>query len=207
MAILKDVEVRVVSKTSGQPLEEYEQPGTTSGFSDLSVERYIEAKTGEGFQVEVFVKEEFDCYAAWGIKVAINIDGGVVMFRRDYDKGSVQRHQNSRKPIVFNSVRYKDGSQHREAGFRFGSLRLSKFSSMESRLQMIDSGSDEDLEVVPDILESQKASLGLIKITVERVNRSRKRTPTVKRSFYNPLTTLEVPKELLKDGRVDSVMK
>ncbi|KAL9007834.1 MAG: hypothetical protein Q9173_006980 [Seirophora scorigena] len=68
MAILNDVEVRVVTKTNNQQLIEYDKPNTGADADEACVEKYIEAKTGEDFQVEVYFKEGFDCFGAWGLQ-------------------------------------------------------------------------------------------------------------------------------------------
>lgn len=125
MAILKDVEVRVVSKTTGLPLAEYAKPGMIMG-SNTSVERYIEAKTGEDFQIEVFIKRSFKYSKAWGLKIAIDIDGGVVSFTGFKSKVSAANLQATGRPVVVESVPHLRGGHWSNVGFRFGSLSTSK---------------------------------------------------------------------------------
>jgi hypothetical protein len=82
MAGLKDIVVRVARNTSGKVIAddagarllEYERPNpVVNQFSD-SVERYVEAVTGQAFQIEVYIQPSFKFYAASGITVGIEID-------------------------------------------------------------------------------------------------------------------------------------
>ncbi|KAI4187761.1 MAG: hypothetical protein L6R41_002607 [Letrouitia leprolyta] len=98
--ILNDVKVRVVSKRTKRPLIEYQKTDLAVRPNDFSVERFIEAKTGEDFQVEVLLKENSSCQRAWGIPVSIEIDGGVVNYRRCLNKASIEAENR----IVFDSV-------------------------------------------------------------------------------------------------------
>ncbi|KAL8709804.1 MAG: hypothetical protein Q9225_007401 [Loekoesia sp. 1 TL-2023] len=190
MAILKDVEVRVVSKATGQPLEEYDKPGSPSSADGHAVGKYIEARTGEDFRVEVFIKKGFNCFAAWGIKVGITIDGGVVDYYKTVSRFQVKRRKISGNPIVFDSVSHSEGSLHSRIGFRFGSLTM-----------------NEDIDLAPHKLASQAATLGTIKVYVERVARKYTSRPRIRKPMYKPLTTLEAPKELLKDKHISNVMQ
>ena len=126
MAILNEVEVRVVSKATKQPLEEYDKPGSDANTDGLSVEKYIEAKDGEDFQVEAYFKENFDCLGAWGAKLAITIDGGVVKYYYTYSKEEIERQKISRMPVIFKKVLQSEGRTYSYIGFKFGSLKISK---------------------------------------------------------------------------------
>ncbi|KAL8932504.1 MAG: hypothetical protein Q9216_006809 [Gyalolechia sp. 2 TL-2023] len=185
MAILKDVEVRVVSKGTNQPLEEYEKFDSAAGLDDSSVERYVESKDGEEFQVEVFLRNGFSCGEGWGIKVGIEIDGGVVSFFKPCSEAEVMQLQKSLKPIMLDSVPIVEGSKCIENGFRF----------------------DENLEMTEQELELKASTLGVIKVYVERVDRKLRVQPKPSRALYKPLPTTDVAKELLKEKHVDSVMQ
>lgn len=90
----------MVSKRTKRPLIEYQKTDLAVRPNDFSVERFIEAKTGEDFQVEVLLKENSSCQRAWGIPVSIEIDGGVVNYRRCLNKASIEAENR----IVFDSV-------------------------------------------------------------------------------------------------------
>lgn len=126
MAILNDIEVRVVTKANKQQLTEYDKPNTGAKADDACVEKYIEAKTGEDFQVEVYFKKGYKCFRAWGTQVAIDIDGGVVDYVHDIRKDRLRKIQDEEDPITFGSVYQREGSLVSGVGFRFGSLNLGK---------------------------------------------------------------------------------
>lgn len=126
MAILKDIEVRVVRKDTQEVLQEYDKPDSTVSTDEYAIEKYVEAKEGQDFEVHVFIREGFKCFAAWGVEVGINIDGGVVEFSYYYSKSEVERLQKSNKPTKFRSVLHSERSAHSEIGFRFGTLSSGK---------------------------------------------------------------------------------
>ncbi|KAL8734566.1 MAG: hypothetical protein Q9166_001466 [cf. Caloplaca sp. 2 TL-2023] len=191
MAILDDVEARVVLKDTKEVLKEYDKQHAPVASTRKSVEKYIEAKTGADFQVEVFIKESFKLWSAWGVRVWINIDGGVVDYFRPYSKKDVKEKQSSGEAIIFDSVMVKERSRYNSIGFRFGDLTI-----------------NENIEVTRAVLESQAASLGSVQISVETVTRKPgTRWPSGPRVFYRPLTTTEVSKEIVKDRYIGSVMQ
>lgn len=126
MAILNDVEVRVVSKATGQSLDEYDKPDSAPAADDFFVEKYVEAKTGEDFAVEIRVKEGFDYLRAWGIRIGLKIDGGVVSYCRYLSKENVAHCRAVGAPVILDSVWHSDGKVHSRIGFQFGSLNMSE---------------------------------------------------------------------------------
>ncbi|KAL8904373.1 MAG: hypothetical protein Q9171_007076 [Xanthocarpia ochracea] len=191
MAILDGVEVRVVLKDNQEVLEEYNKPDSNVADKPHFVEKYIEAKTGQNFEVQVFIKEDFKCGPGWGIAVGIKIDGGVVFYHRSWDYARVEQMKKLMKPEIFESVRHTEGSLHSRIGFRFGSLTI-----------------DENIDVARDVLDGQAADLGTIRIWINKVDR--KRLPRARPSgstFYNPLKTTDVAKELIKTKHVGSVLQ
>ncbi|KAL8782554.1 MAG: hypothetical protein Q9213_005279 [Squamulea squamosa] len=134
MAILDGVEVRVVLKATKEVLKEYNKPDSAAADEPHTIERYIEAKTGQDFQVEVFFGKDFDCGPGWGI------------------------------------------------------------------------GIDEDIDITRQDLDGQAATLGTIHIYVQSVDRIFLPEPRLRPNFYNPLTTTDVAKELVKDKHVGSVL-
>ncbi|KAL8895754.1 MAG: hypothetical protein Q9207_008029 [Kuettlingeria erythrocarpa] len=206
MAILKDVEVRVVSKTTGRLLDEYEKPGTDMG-DGTSVERYIEAKTGEDFQIEVFIKKGFEFWGASGVKIGIEIDGGVVAYAKYMPKKFVAVRQAAGNPVLLDSVAHLDGTQWSKVGFRFGSLSTSESKSSQPEDPLTKRNADEEIDMPQEELDCRATSLGLIDVCLQRVNRKRLPKPVARKNGYTPLTTLEAPKELLKDKHISNVMQ
>ncbi|KAI4124918.1 MAG: hypothetical protein LQ341_007019 [Variospora aurantia] len=205
MAILKDVEVRVVTKANKQQLTEYDKPNAVvAAAGDDSIEKYVEAKTGEDFQVEVYFKKSFDCFDAWGIYVGINIDGGVVSFAEVYSKHKVRELQDGKIAIIFDSVHQPEKSVGSLVGFRFGSLNLGKSWTLSILISLTLNGADENMDSSKDTLEAQAENLGVINITIDRVNRKRLPKPKEKGSFYKPLASINVSKELIKKELVSS---
>lgn len=57
-------------------------------------------------------------------------------------------------------------------------------------------------------LEHQAKNLGLISVYVERVNMTQLPRPKKRTGLpYKPLSTLEAPKELIKDKRISSIFQ
>ena len=76
MAILEDVEVKVILNRTGQPLVEYANPDPEAIIEAREVEKYIEAEIGAEFSIQVTLKAGFNFHLANGVNVYINIDGG-----------------------------------------------------------------------------------------------------------------------------------
>lgn len=128
MAILQDIEVRVVSNTTHQALPEYNKPNSTVVADGHSLVKYIEAKTGEDFQIEVFIKKGFEFLRAWGITVSLKLMEtlSVIANPTANHASSIKELQRSGEPLVFDSVGHLENSVYSKIGFRFGSLSLSK---------------------------------------------------------------------------------
>ncbi len=132
MAGLKDIVVRVARNTSGKVIAddagarllEYERPNpVVNQFSD-SVERYVEAVTGQAFQIEVYIQPSFKFYAASGITVGIEIDDKTINIYKHIARRRVEQNQKAGKPIVISSVTHAAGDRYLRTGFAFGSLHL-----------------------------------------------------------------------------------
>ncbi|KAL9591890.1 MAG: hypothetical protein Q9179_007269 [Wetmoreana sp. 5 TL-2023] len=191
MAILEDIEVRVVSTASNQPLHEYDNPKRSRATRACSIEKYIEAKAGTDFHIEIYFPENFNCWAAWGVFIGIKIDGGVVDYCKVFSKAEVEELKDSGEPVVLESVTHSEGSQQSEIGFRFGSLTI-----------------NDNMTAYQAELRSQAARLGAITINIMRVNKIGGRPRHVSpEPLYNPLTTLNVPRELVDSCHVDTVMQ
>ncbi|KAI4125052.1 MAG: hypothetical protein LQ341_007006 [Variospora aurantia] len=207
MAILKDVEVRVVTKANKQQLTEYDKPNAVvAAAGDDSIEKYVEAKTGEDFQVEVYFKKSFDCFDAWGISVDINFDGGVVSFAEMYSKREIRKQQDAEEAVIFDSVYHREGSLCSDVGFRFGSLNLGKSWTLSSLITLT-LNADENMDSSKDTLEAQAVNLGVISIKIVRVNRELLPKPMEIRGFYKPLASVDVSKELIKKEHISNVMQ
>lgn len=131
MAILKDIEVRIARNTSGKvfaedagdALPEYQKPDSSDNHSQTSVERYVEAVTGQPFQIEVYIKPSFKIYEADGIRVGLEIDDRTVFFHY-FKKGQVEQGQQAGEPLVVSSVSRVEGARYFKMGFVFGILYL-----------------------------------------------------------------------------------
>ncbi|KAL8964935.1 MAG: hypothetical protein Q9197_006741 [Variospora fuerteventurae] len=208
MAILKDVEVRVVTKANQQQLAEYEKPNAVVAAAGGDfIEKYVEAKTGEDFQVEVYFKTSFDCFDAWGIRVSIRIDGGVVSFAEIYSKREIRKQQDAEEAVIFDSVYHREGSLCSDVGFRFGSLNMGMSWTLSTLISLTLNGADENMDSSKDTLEAQAENLGVIDITIVRVNRKRLPKPKEIGAFYKPLASINVSKELIKKEHVSNVMQ
>jgi len=81
MAVLEDVEVTIVSTSTGQPLAEFEDPDPKTEEHGNEVQKYVEAVTDEEFKIVIRLKKGFKYHGADGIKVAPRIDGTAVNSR------------------------------------------------------------------------------------------------------------------------------
>lgn len=132
MAILGSIEVRIARNTSGKAqtydagdtLSEYQKPNSSVNQASNPVENYIEAMTGQPFQIEVYVKPGFQLYNADGIEVGIDIDDKTVHFYKYYCAERVIQSMREGKPFVISSVPRVEGNRHFSMGFTFGSLHL-----------------------------------------------------------------------------------
>lgn len=78
MAILEDVEVTIVSTSTGQPLTEVEDPDPKTEEHGKEVRKYIEAVTDEEFKIVIRLKKGFRYHGADGIDATLRIDGTAV---------------------------------------------------------------------------------------------------------------------------------
>lgn len=78
MAILEDVEVTIVSTSTGQPLTEFGDPDPKTEEHGKEVQKYIEAVTDEDFKIVIRLKKGFRFHGADGINATLRIDGTAV---------------------------------------------------------------------------------------------------------------------------------
>lgn len=128
MAILDDIEVRIVSKTIGKALSEYDKPNIAPSEDGLSIVKFIKGEPGLEFHIEVFVKSSFSLFQAPGIQICIDIDGGKVESCMYISRKELLKQQAKREPIVFGEVYHQEGTQYSNRNFIFGSLNISKFN-------------------------------------------------------------------------------
>lgn len=132
MAIQKDVEVRIArntskeikSNTAGDDLPEYEKPNSSSNPAQNSVERYVEAVTGQAFQVEVYIKPGFKFYGADGLTIRLMLDDKTVNKNLWFPRALVEQQQRAGQPLIISSTPHADGARFLNVGFIFGSLHL-----------------------------------------------------------------------------------
>ncbi|KAL8977350.1 MAG: hypothetical protein Q9177_006657 [Variospora cf. flavescens] len=123
-----------------------------------------------------------------------------------YSKREIRKQQDAEEAVIFDSVYHREGSLCSDVGFRFGSLNLGKSWTLSSLITLT-LNADENMDSSKDTLEAQAENLGVINITIARVNRERLPKPREIRGFYKPLTSVNVSKELIKKGHVGSVMQ
>lgn len=136
MVLLKDVEVKVALNsgdgvTAGEAFREYPNPEPRTSSDEWLAERYIEAKPGQEFQVEVYLKPSFKLFAADTLRVSLRIDDGTVQFRRNYDETRIAANISEGKPFIFHDVLNTDGRQHSMVSFSFGSLSVGKWTRIK----------------------------------------------------------------------------
>jgi len=135
MAILKDIEVRIARNISGNvyaehagdALQEYERPTATYNESSDFVEKYVEAVTGQAFQIEVYLRAGFKFYAAQGILFYLMIDDDTVSFCQYYTRLEVEERQASGEPFIISSYPCSKGTRYFRMIFTFGSLTLGTY--------------------------------------------------------------------------------
>ena len=114
MAILENIEVRVVSGLTGNQLEEYHSPAVGEGDCLSVVEKYIQANDNEEFGIVIVLKAGFDYHGADGIQYTYKIDGntsrnslvllkplggikyGILLEDITYKKNTIKTQQNGR---------------------------------------------------------------------------------------------------------------
>lgn len=127
MVVLKDFEVKVALKSTdgnspGDALKEYQDPKPSTSSDEWLAERYIEAKTGAEFQIEVYIKPSFKFFAADSLEVWLKIDSDTVNVSRHYSKEEIIANQEDGRPIIRHDVRSFNGSEHSRVTFAFGAL-------------------------------------------------------------------------------------
>ena len=124
MVNLKDVEVHVVSSIDDREFVEFDNPKALTSNDEHSSEKFIEAITGLGFHIKVNIKPGFKMYAADGINIGILIDGGVVQFYQFHPRNLVEKCKSTGSPMIFSTVRFREGSVWRSSKYSFGSLNI-----------------------------------------------------------------------------------
>ena len=129
MVLLKDIEVKValrstIRKSPGEALKEYPNPASPTSSDEWLAERYIEAKPGQEFQIEIYLKPSFKLFAADQLSANLIIDDYTVNFCMYYTKQYVATNISSGKPFVIYYVLSTDGKQYSKVSFSFGSLSL-----------------------------------------------------------------------------------
>lgn len=136
MVLLKDFEVKVALKPSdgvapGEAFKEYPNPEPRTSPDEWLAERYIEAKPGQEFQVEIYLKPSLKLFAADGLRISLRIDDHTVHFGRYYDKKWIATEMLEGEPIIFDDVLATDGRQHSRVTFSFGSLKAGECLKQE----------------------------------------------------------------------------
>ena len=126
MVFFQDIEVRVVSSSSGRPVVEYQDPEAVQSLDNFVVNKFLVVVTGWNYQVEVLVRPDFQLWDADGLIVSINLHGNVVTKRLFVERNLLEHYRNTGKPLVFDTVLYQEGSAWCTAPITFGSLNTGK---------------------------------------------------------------------------------
>ncbi|MCJ1420787.1 hypothetical protein MMC32_007146 [Xylographa parallela] len=182
MAILEDVEVKVILNRTGQPLVEYANPDPEAIIEAREVEKYIEAEIGAEFSIQVTLKAGFNFHLANGVNVYINIDGGT--FKR-YAFQRKPRHLALMSGKLLHDLvitRSTSESQHGQvsysASYAFGSAVV-----------------DENLNLDNTMLQKELA-LGSIFVKIERVRSHARKVPR-QRSRRELLQSQKINKNII----------
>lgn len=127
MAIIKDIEVRVRSASSGAYLEEYDNPKGEPQDDELRCEKYIEAETDAGFSIDIILKAGFDYFGTDGVVVQLKIDDGAIVSQGSFwDRESVGQSLKHDSKHTWEACRklLKDGPVSFK--FAFGSVSMGK---------------------------------------------------------------------------------
>lgn len=85
MAIFEDVEVQIVSTSTGLPLAEYDNPDPKTPTNGKEIQKYIEAVTNTEFKILVRLKKGFKYHGGDGVLINLRMDGNVLR-RKKFDR-------------------------------------------------------------------------------------------------------------------------
>ena len=133
MVLLKDFEVKVTLRSTngaslGEALKEYRNPVLPTSSDEWLAERYIEAKPGQEFQIEIYLKSSFKLFAADGLKILLIIDDRTIAFWNYYNEKEIAANISKSKPFILDDVLNTDGKQYSRVTFSFGSLNAGECS-------------------------------------------------------------------------------
>ena len=126
MAILEDVEVRIVCTKPRRVLDEYDNLSSIENTSSTKIEKYVEAIIGAEFQIETYLKPDFELGDADGIKITADIDGGVVHASRFYDDQDLEKHHSGEQQLVDRTARWLNHGNWTSINYSFGLLPIGK---------------------------------------------------------------------------------
>ncbi|MCJ1392368.1 hypothetical protein MMC18_005235 [Xylographa bjoerkii] len=183
MAILEDVEVKIILKRSGQPLVEYDNPDPEAVTKDREVEKYVEAKTEAEFTIQIILKAGFNFHDADGVDVHVNIDGGTLK-RHVFQPKPEYLTLNSGKLLqdlmfIKSTSQFKRGEEWYSTSYAFGPASV-----------------DEDLHLDKAVLQKQLVSLGSILVKIERVKSYAEKAPC-QRTGKEALQNQKLDKKLI----------
>lgn len=127
MAVIEDMEVEVVSVSSGEPLVEYRHADLDAEAKDRETQAYIEAITGSEFKIVVGLKKGFNYHGADGITIHLTIDGDVLSrtkYRsRPYGASATSRLTEDVK-VEWTDILVGSGDNWSKVAFSFGAADI-----------------------------------------------------------------------------------
>lgn len=127
MAIIEDVEVQIVSTSTGEALLEYDNPDRDATVEPVRVEKYIEAATDEEFHIVVTLREGFDYHGANGILVTYDLDGNMLKRQEFFRRPDDNHRLTTAKIIKFKSAQVKVDNTWKRIHLSFGSVDVGMF--------------------------------------------------------------------------------
>ena len=205
MAILKDVEVRIVSTSTNDPFLEYDDPKAKATGDTFLVEKYIEAETGKESRISIYIKPGFELLGAHAVNIGIKTSDGHVYFCKHYKKSMVLDGRDKGNPFIFKHVRYVEGN----VGFAFGSLEIGERLSNSLVKTFLIYSKDEDIEIDKEAINKQADTIGSIVVYVERANKIECAEPELgfAAKFPPGNTGMKVAKELVKEKHVSHFIR
>ena len=167
MAILKNVEVFIYSRSTQNKLSEFDVPDFETTIEDNKIEKYVEATTDEEFGIAVGVKHGFDFRGADGLKILIDIDGGIV------ERPWFVNRSDARKGYRTEDTNVNQLGKWHKVYFAFGSVSIGEYKTISYIIRSFNIDKtfvpvDENADIDKEKRDEQLSSLGRIVVKVTR---------------------------------------
>ena len=146
MAILENVEVKIVSVSTGERFQKYDDPNPEATADDEEADdevmkKYIEATSGTEFAIHFTLQKGFCYHEADGILIGVIMDGDAL--RRIYPRPMPSYvFASSRLPVdvveVVSSSIIQSGEELRRMNFGFGEVTVGQSSPISICVRIAD---------------------------------------------------------------------